>query len=470
MKFNLLEQNPWWKNQKLIENDLMIKEYEKKHYKFTPPLLKEFPKTNPGIYTLRGPRQIGKSTTIKLLIRKLLRKNIPPMNIFFFTVDLITNNKELSELIKQYLNNTNTKSPKYIFLDEITLVDKWQLSLKQLADLGLIHDCIIFVTGSSATDIRKGAERMPGRRGNHKKHDFVQLPLSFKEFLELMDKHFENHPIDLKDILYGKYNWKKEKLLLPEINKLFLNYLRTGGYPFIINSCKENYNFDFYKNFFLDILTGEFEQMGKNRTILKNITTEIGLQLTKRITINKLHQNIGTVGSHHTTKDYVKILADSFIISVLNFIDINNKKINLNKQIKLFASDSIFFFLFHSISHFTRPYSIMNNPQSLSVLVENVVLNNLIKKCESRLYQGLSELVNTFYWYSNSGKEIDFILKKDNQLYPIEVKYRNQIRSSNFVTMKRIFPKGILLTKDKFFQTNKITAVPVSVFLLNMKF
>ncbi|MEA2104103.1 MAG: ATP-binding protein [Candidatus Cloacimonadota bacterium] len=470
MKYNLLEQNPWWQNSKLIENDVKLVEYENMHHRYIPTLLEEFPMNYPGIYTLRGPRQIGKSTTVKLLIKKLIEKNVKPVNIFFFTVDLIEDKKELAELIKEYLNFSTSESLRYIFLDEITLVNKWQLTLKQLADIGLINNCVILVTGSSSVDIRKGAERMPGRRGNFHKHDFVQLPLSFKEYLDLFCFNFDTSNKNIKSVFNEKVNWNKEKMLLPEINKLFLNYLRTGGFPFVINKYKKSSDFNLYKNLFLDILVSEFDKLGKNRTVLKNLITEIGLHLTKRITFNKLHRNIGTIGSHHTTKDYVNLLADSFIISILNFIDINTKRVNINKQIKLFASDSIFFFLLNSISHFTNPHTILNNNQSLSVLVENVVFTNLIKYNEAKIYQGLSELENTFYWYSKSGNEIDFILRTENCLYPIEVKYRKQIRADDFATVKRVFGKGIILTRDTFFQTENIVGVPVPVFLMNLKY
>ena len=67
--------NQWWKNKELINQDKSIKEYELKKYKWQPTILKELkPKIN-NIYTLRGPRQIGKTTLIKLLIKELLKDN-----------------------------------------------------------------------------------------------------------------------------------------------------------------------------------------------------------------------------------------------------------------------------------------------------------------------------------------------------------------------------------------------------------
>jgi len=70
--------------------------------------------------------------------------------------------------------------PWYLFLDEITTIADWQLGVKSAWDAGVTTDDALLLTASSAHDLRRGAERLPGRRGKGK--DYLQLPLSFRDF------------------------------------------------------------------------------------------------------------------------------------------------------------------------------------------------------------------------------------------------------------------------------------------------
>ena len=67
ISFQLLQQhNPWWLREELILDDEKIVDYERETYKYTPPILSEYPYNDEAILTLRGPRQVGKSTSVKL--------------------------------------------------------------------------------------------------------------------------------------------------------------------------------------------------------------------------------------------------------------------------------------------------------------------------------------------------------------------------------------------------------------------
>jgi len=128
--FQLLQQqNPWWFREEIILDDEKIADYEGQTYQYIPSALSEFPEDTDAILTLRGPRQIGKSTTMKLLIRKLLLElKIAKKHIFYFSLDRIENFNQLYELIDCYLRNVRPGKPQrlYIFLDEISFVREWQ--------------------------------------------------------------------------------------------------------------------------------------------------------------------------------------------------------------------------------------------------------------------------------------------------------------------------------------------------------
>ena len=77
--------NPWWKNKEAIESDFHIKKIKDSSISWHPKIIAEFKQ---GIYSIRGPRQIGKTTWIKLTIRELLKKNQPEV-IMYFNCDIL---------------------------------------------------------------------------------------------------------------------------------------------------------------------------------------------------------------------------------------------------------------------------------------------------------------------------------------------------------------------------------------------
>ena len=71
-------QNPWWLDKNSIEKDEKITTALKGEK-----VLYEFDLKRNTI--LLGPRQVGKTTMIKLFIRDLLQKRVNPRNIFYFS-------------------------------------------------------------------------------------------------------------------------------------------------------------------------------------------------------------------------------------------------------------------------------------------------------------------------------------------------------------------------------------------------
>jgi len=206
ISFQLLQQhNPWWFREELILDDEKIVDFERESYQYIPPVMAEYPEDRDAILTLRGPRQIGKSTSMKLLIRRLLLEfKVPKNHVFYFSLDRIEDFNQLYELIDCYLRNLRPGNQQrlYIFLDEISFVRKWQRGVKALADEGKLKNVTLLLTGSNLIDIYKGAERLPGRRGKISKIDFEQLPMTFAEFIHLIEPGIE--ATDINSLMYHK--------------------------------------------------------------------------------------------------------------------------------------------------------------------------------------------------------------------------------------------------------------------------
>ena len=88
------------------------------------------------IYSVRGPRQVGKTTLVKITIKDLPDKNTNPINILYYACDLIRTPEILHELLESYYkwNRTLSKDRIIIFLDEISAIPGWRTAIKRFID------------------------------------------------------------------------------------------------------------------------------------------------------------------------------------------------------------------------------------------------------------------------------------------------------------------------------------------------
>ena len=70
----LSELNPWWVDKKNILKDFKISSLEKLDYQWDPKIRYYIKLDNDVIFTIRGPRQIGKTTLMKIIIKCTILK------------------------------------------------------------------------------------------------------------------------------------------------------------------------------------------------------------------------------------------------------------------------------------------------------------------------------------------------------------------------------------------------------------
>ena len=197
----LRKQNPWWENQARIEEDPKIRDYENASVKWTPRLKKYLFLDKNVVYSIRGPRQVGKTTLLKVIIRELLQKS-EVINILYFACDLLKDNFALMDLLDTYLNWVRTQNQDriYIFLDEISAVKEWQKAIKQFVDLHGNKNVTIILTGSHTLDIKNSTERLPGRVGEkeHVPTHKILLPMKFAEYVQMRNPELYKQVQELK--------------------------------------------------------------------------------------------------------------------------------------------------------------------------------------------------------------------------------------------------------------------------------
>jgi uncharacterized protein len=74
---DVIAQNPWWLDPTAIDRDPQLRPLDRAPFRREPAVLDTFRLDRPNVDTRRGPRQVGTSTAVKVLIRRLIRDGFP---------------------------------------------------------------------------------------------------------------------------------------------------------------------------------------------------------------------------------------------------------------------------------------------------------------------------------------------------------------------------------------------------------
>ena len=104
----------------------------------------------------------------------------------------------------------------------------------------------------------------------------------------------------------------------------------------------------------------------------------------------------------------------------------------------------------------------IDNEILLSEIIEGTVTSNLVINSEEP-YMREKNTFNWFY-YDNSGREIDSIIKTKDGHDAIEVKYRNNVTLKDATRIQGL-RQTIVLSKDDFIASDDACVIPVSIYL-----
>lgn len=453
MDINILqEHNPWWRRPEFILEDNFIVELSRQKYPYYHPLYQDLPTNKDGVLTLRGPRRIGKTTLLKLLIKRLLLENkIDRENVFFFPCDTLGDFKNLEELLTLYLNYIRPKNSRriFLFLDEISFVSEWQRTIKLLADTGKLKNALALITGSNILDLKFSSERLPGRRGEIFPWDITFLPLNFREFISLVEPNLISDPLS------------RSLALLPKFQRFFTDYLLCGGFPATINEYfTKGYISTQTYEIFSAWIEGDLHRVGKSETSAYQIIKRLFVHLTGPTSFYKLSREAG-IASHTTVEEYLEILEKMFILFRLPYFSLEEKRAYVRKNSKIYFSDP---FIFNTLkakadgfsqNAFAYSKEFVNQTKNRPIFVENTTGHHL-RRSFSPLYFGRS----------GKDREIDFVGLKEGKYSYFEVKYQNQVNQEEFPWTKNFLRQNHLtvLTK-KDYQEGRIALIPAEMFL-----
>jgi uncharacterized protein len=471
----LIDFNPWWRDAAWRTDDPHLRALEDQPVRLPADFVVDMDLENPGVSVLRGPRQVGKSTDLKLLVDRAIDEGRNNRAVIYLALDLLEDQPmaEFARSVRRAKELSGANSA-LVLLDEVTSVQNWQGAVKSLWDAGVIREDVVVCTGSSAVDLQHGAtERLPGRRRGGK--DYLVLPQSFARFAHATDNTVPSSPrLTVSELRTptGEDLLRDMRLHLPALDRALTRYLRFGGLPAAVAEAvagAEEPSSE-VRRILWDSLVRELQRKGASvpagHALLARVANALGAETNWTDLAREMDVPLGRRAeagrtSHHTLKNYVELLAGGYFLFIVYFWKRGQNTNALSKNKKLFFADP----LLHTVALDRAPGLTRDVP----ALVENAVGLALY-----RAYEPPERLAETFVapdrlhiWKTSTGGEIDFVAGAAHELDVVEVKYQNNPGLGAAAAAAKAHPGRpvVMATKQHLDFRAGYTVIPASLLL-----
>lgn len=363
----------------------------------------------PFVKILTGVRRCGKSTILKMIIKKIKEeKNVDDEQILNYRFDSMEyedmTTKELYlELKSKILQSKKT----YLFLDEIQEIEGWEKVVNTLAS---DFDVDIYITGSNSRMMSSEISTyLTGRYIT-----FHIYTLSFEEYLM----------------------FKKSYTTLKDLKQEFSQYVRLGGFPAthlqdysqdeVYTIVKDIYN----STIFSDIVRrNQVKKIDQLERVVKYTFNNIGNTFSAKSISNYFKSEKRTI-DNETVYSYLEKLQKAYILHKCSRYDLQGKDI-LKTQEKFYLADV-------SLRYSVLGYTV----DSVASSLENIV------------YLELKRRGYDVYIGKIKDKEIDFVATKQNE--KIYVQVTQEIKSEKtqkreyeqLLEIRDNYPKYVVMADD----------------------
>jgi len=421
--------NLWWGGEGVQKSLKKAEHRRRDFYKIRERLMT----SQRSIMTIRGPRQVGKTTLCGQLIESLLTEDhIPSNRILYLTIEnsAILSNPEgiIEEAIETFKTNILQKDFRdvdgtvYIFVDEVQKTPNWADTLKYYTDT---YSNLQFVaTGSISTLIKSDAgDTLVGRMDER-----VMMPMKFIEYVRyesvIDEKTVYDESTELRSKLeesvkegdstalrgalsrfFGVYESKK-----PQLQRLKDEYLLKGGYPGVLNETVPN-SYTVLDTDLRNTVTGDLanvfqvEKPEKVLRVLSLLAASTGSKVSKSSVAEAADV------SRQTVDAYLEHLDEFYLVN--RCPKYSGSEYSSGGLPKIYLQDVG---IYNALNG-TLAESTVENPEAMGPIFETAVCDHT-----RRLQFYLSNAQNADISYYDSGGEVDFVLDGNEYLLPIEVK------------------------------------------------
>ena len=450
------------------------------------------------IYSLRGPRQVGKTTLLKLEVKRLLA-SVPRRNVMYYSFGLGGTPADVVRVLDEYSAQAGrtAEGRRFVFLDEISSVLDWHKAIKLLKDKGRLEDYTVVVTGSRSTDLRRGAESLPGRRGaaaaGGDPLDRVLRPMSFGEFVRARDGEIGKRLADLgladgagrallaREAASGSVGAALADLSAykGDLDAHLDAYLKTGGMPAVVDEFQRTLRIG--RSTYEAYLGGAESDLAQSRrdvVKIRRLVPRIMRSTGSRVSWASLRRGTG-IASPSTVEECVGALADAFALHVTYGYDPATGMPNLDGRKKMYLQDPILFHAYNGMRSARDPFDMcvehLADPEKKAALVRQVAADHAFRLAPALAPAGAGfrGVHSVFHWADDGGtkREVDLVVRDSESLVPIKTKYQRRISREDLYALSDFrratgTEGGVLVTRDELGERSGFAMVPASLFLL----
>ena len=317
-----------------------------------------------------GPRQVGKTTLLKMLANEYDRK------ILVWNCDEPDVRRKLAEPTSTMLGN-ETAGYDIVFIDEAQRVQNIGITLKLLIDN--YPEKQVVVTGSSAIELSNSInEPLTGR-----KYEYVLFPFSVEELVKENGIQEERRLLERR-LIYGAY---------PEVVN------NPGEERETLTNLVSSY---LYKDIFA------FQDVRKPE-IIEQLLQALALQVGSEVSFNELGRLLGM--NSVTVQRYIDLLEKSYVIFHLRSFSCNVRS-ELKKSRKIYFCDNG---VRNALIGDYKPLALRTDT---GALWENYLISERMKHNAYNAFYGKS-----YFWRTQQQQEVDYIEDYDGVLHAYEFKW-----------------------------------------------
>lgn len=388
----------------------------------------------PGVILVRGARQYGKSTWLEEQVWQTIR-HFGPGSCFYLNGDDIPNAQVLTEAIRELLPLYASRSTvRRLFIDEITAVEHWEQSVKRLMDTGELRSVLVVTTGSKARDLRRGTERLPGRKGRLSRTTYLFTPVSYRHFRTLCGDKLGDQTLT--------------------------TYLLSGGSPAVLGQLASKGHLpEYIVESIRDWIYGECAASGRSRASLLAILECLLRHGGSPVGQAKLARETG-LANNTVAAGYVELLADLAILGTVHAWD-GSRRVHLLRRPSKFALIN----LLGAVAWHPAHLRTVQGYQQLDEATQGVFLEWLIaQELWRRAARDGKELPERLAFWSSHEHELDYVVQSD--LF-IEVK-KGRTSPVEFAWFPKVFPKSkLLVVNAERYETSHVIGLTLEDFLLD---
>ena len=278
-----------------------------------------------SISLLYGPRQVGKTSSLRLFLASL-----PDSETLLFTdCSAVLNRSDLFQHLRGLIEGPTT-----IVLDEVQEVPDWHLALRALHAEGLLRQCRVWCTGSEARHLLESGERLPGRKGEGT--TLFARPWSFREYLEFFFPAMLSQLEGMR-LSYVTQEWiddRDDAFLAP-----WRGYLTCGGIPKVAAEFKRTGTIsDRTFRIYEDWILGTWSEVRTAERSLRALARRLTETMNSRVSFEALKKDTDIL-SANTVRTLLELQEDHFALRVVPRFDPQRKRFLPAKLKKVFPLD-----------------------------------------------------------------------------------------------------------------------------------